>query len=130
MANDAIIGAEIDAEPVEQSIGDFIGEQIDAAEASDIEPAPAVEENRDRAEEEPAPQEEAVEVSAEKTDEASAEPENEAITAPQCRLKIVKHSILCRLKVRNGSQIASKSKRLTTRKRRWKSQNRGNFTRN
>ena len=83
MANDAIIGAEIDAEPVEQSIGDFIGEQIDAAEASDIEPAPAVEENRDRAEEEPAPQEEAVEVSAEKTDEASAEPENEAITAPQ-----------------------------------------------
>lgn len=83
MANDAIIGAEIDAEPVEQSIGDFIGEQIDAAEASDIEPTPAVEENRDRAEEEPAPQEEAVEVSAEKTDEASAEPENEAITAPQ-----------------------------------------------
>jgi hypothetical protein len=76
MADDAIIGAE----PVEASIGDFIGEQFDVAEASDIESSPA-EEIRDRAEES-APQDEAVEVSAE-TDEVSAEPESQTATAPQ-----------------------------------------------
>ena len=43
MADDAVIGAE----PVEESIGDFIGEQFDVAEASDIESSP-VEEIRDR----------------------------------------------------------------------------------
>jgi len=76
MADDAIIGAE----PVEASIGDFIGEQFDVAEASDIESSP-VEEIRDRAEES-APQDEAVEVSAEARQE-EAEPADAAITAPQ-----------------------------------------------
>ena len=76
MADDAVIGAE----PVEESIGDFIGEQFDVAEASDIESSP-VEEIRDRAEES-VPQDEAVEVSAE-TDEVSAEPESQTATAPQ-----------------------------------------------
>ena len=76
MADDAVIGAE----PVEESIGDFIGEQFDVAEASDIESSP-VEEIRDRSEES-APQDEAVEVSAE-TDEVSAEPESQTATAPQ-----------------------------------------------
>lgn len=76
--DDAVIGAE----PVEESIGDFISEQFDAAEASDIESAP-VEEIRDRAEES-APQDEAVEVSAETvTDEGNAEPESQITTAPQ-----------------------------------------------
>jgi hypothetical protein len=75
--DDAVIGAE----PVEESIGDFISEQFDAAEASDIESAP-VEEIRDRAEES-VPQE-AVEVSAETvTDEGNAEPESQITTAPQ-----------------------------------------------
>ena len=78
MTDDAVIGAE----PVEESIGDFIGEQFDAAEASDIESSP-VEEIRDRAEES-APQDEAVEVSAETvTDEGNAEPESQITTAPQ-----------------------------------------------
>ena len=80
MADDAVIGAEA---PVEESIGDFIGEQLDAAEASDIESAPVESEIRDRAEES-APQDEAVEVSAETvTDEGNAEPESQITTAPQ-----------------------------------------------
>jgi hypothetical protein len=78
MTDDAVIGAE----PVEESIGDFIGEQFDAAEASDIESSPVEEEIRDRAEES-VPQE-AVEVSAETvTDEGSVEPESQITTAPQ-----------------------------------------------
>jgi len=89
MANDAIIGAEIDTEPAEQSIGDFIGEQFDAAEASSIEPEPA-EETRDRAEES-VPQDETAETSAENVDdstetddEISAESEEDQVTtAPQ-----------------------------------------------
>lgn len=76
----AVIGAEA---PVEESIGDFIGEQLDAAEASDIESAPVEAEIRDRAEES-APQDEAVEVSAETvTDEGNAEPGSQITTAPQ-----------------------------------------------
>ncbi len=77
MSDDAVIGAE----PVEESISDFIGEQFDAAEASGIESEPSVEETRDRAEE-PAPQDEAVEVSAE-TDDVSAESEVQIASAPQ-----------------------------------------------
>jgi hypothetical protein len=77
MSDDAVIGAE----PVEESISDFIGEQFDAAEASGIESEPSVEETRDRAEE-PAPQDEAVEVSAE-TDDVSAESEVQIAPAPQ-----------------------------------------------
>jgi len=77
--DDAVIGAEA---PIEESIGDFIGEQFDAAEASDIESAPVESEIRDRAEES-VPQE-AVEVSAEtETDEGSVEPESQITTAPQ-----------------------------------------------
>ena len=80
MNDDAVIGAEA---PVEESIGDFIGEQFDAAEASDIESSPVEEEIRDRAEES-VPQDEAVEVSAETvTDEGNAEPESQITTAPQ-----------------------------------------------
>ena len=67
--DDAVIGAE----PVEESIGDFIGEQYDAAEASDIESSP-VEEIRDRAEES-VPQDEVV--------DGNAEPEYQITTAPQ-----------------------------------------------
>jgi hypothetical protein len=74
--DDAVIGAE----PVEESIGDFIGEQFDVAEASDIESSP-VEEIRDRAEES-APQDEAVDTSTE-TDDGNAEPESQITTAPQ-----------------------------------------------
>ena len=78
MEDEAVIGAE----PVEESIGDFIGEQFEAAEASDIESSP-VEEIRDRAEGS-VPQDEAVEVSAETvTDEGNAEPESQITRAPQ-----------------------------------------------
>lgn len=85
MANDAIIGADNDTEPAEQSIGDFIGDQFDAAEASSIEPEPVAEkEIRDRVEES-APQDETAETSAENTDdEVSVESEeNQVATAPQ-----------------------------------------------
>ena len=81
MENDAVIGAE----PVEESIGDFIGEQFDAAEATETESVPVAQEIRDRAEES-VPQEEAAEVSAEtETDEENAESEIESqvATAPQ-----------------------------------------------
>jgi len=77
MTDEAIIGAE----PAEESIGDFIGEQFDVAEALDVESAPAEEEIRDRADES-APHDEAVEVSAE-TDEVSAESDSQVATAPQ-----------------------------------------------
>ena len=47
MEDDAVIGAEL----VEESIGDFIGEQFDAAEATETESVPVAQEIRDRAEE-------------------------------------------------------------------------------
>ena len=82
MSDDAVIGAEME----EQSIGDFIGDQLDAVEALDTESSP--DESWDRAEES-APQNEAVEMSAEdvevstEPDSEGAEPETQTTTAPQ-----------------------------------------------